>query len=143
MADENVNPIPDKNVQVNGKLFGANSTIKLSVKTAFWIVTLLFSMITGVLSKSYFSLKKDMNTKHTEFVEKVDEKVDEMKQDITTILIGQEGMKGDIKLILDRQDRDNPVRSTNTYVPTVAPPSFTNVVPDENSVPSANSGGGE
>lgn len=117
--------VDDKNVEVNGRVIGANSVIRLNVKTAVWIIGIIFTVVMSILSYSYFDLKK----KNAEFVNSVDQKIDEVKEDVTTIRLGQEAIKGDIKLILDRQNRDNPVNTT-AYVPVqpVVPPTIPNVV---------------
>ena len=116
-------PVPDKNVDVNGNVIGASTTVKMSVKTTLWILGVIVGVVMTILSYSYFDLKKDYKTDFKEFVESVDEKVDVMGNDIINIRLGNEGIKGDIKLILDRQNRDNPVQPTNTAVqPTIPPP---------------------
>lgn len=121
--------IPDKNLEINGKVVGANSILKLSVKTAIWIVAGIFSLVMGILTYSYFDLKSDWKTQkeqdaqiQKEFIEKVDGKVEKMDTDIQTIRIDQATIKGDIKLILDRQTRDNPIRATNISTQPVVPP---------------------
>ena len=80
-------------------------------------------------------IEKKIKTDFKEFVESVDEKVDEMGTDITNIRIGNEGIKGDIKLILDRQDRDNPVQPSNTMVQPTIPPPMTNTVTPPDTIP--------
>ena len=124
----NDKPVPDKNVNVNGTVIGASSTVKMSVKTTLWILGAIVGVVMTILTYSYFDLKKDYKTDFKEFVESVDEKVDDMGTDITNIRIGNEGIKGDIKLILDRQNRDNPVQPSNTMVQPTIPPSMTNTV---------------
>jgi len=115
--------VPDKNVEVNGRIVGANSTVRLSVKTAMWIVMGIFTIVMGILSYAYFDLKKDINASRQKFIETIDEKVDDMTDDVQTIRIDQATMKGDIKLILDRQTRDNPIKANpNVSVESVVPP---------------------
>lgn len=121
--------VPDKNVEVNGKVIGANSILRLSVKTAIWIMAGIFSLVMGILTYSYFDLKAEWKaSKDTdaasqkEFIEKVDKKLEKVDTDVQTIRIDQATIKGDIKLILDRQTRDNPVRATNVTAQPVAPP---------------------
>lgn len=47
-----------------------------------------------------------------------------MNDDIQTIRLDQRDIKGDIKLILDRQTRDNPViTNPNISVESITPPS--------------------
>lgn len=122
--------LKDKEIDINGKVIGGESLIRLNVKTAIWIIGAIFSIVMSILTWSYFDLKKDVAASEAaamenrkEFVEKVDESVDKMEGDIQTIRIDQATIKGDIKLILDRQTRDNPVRvNPNIPVSTVAPP---------------------
>jgi hypothetical protein len=116
--------IPEENVEVNGKTIGTSSTIKLSVKTALWILSGICSVVIFILSYSYFDLK----SKNEEFVKSVNDKVEKIQDDVTNIRIGQEEVKGDIKLILDRQNRDNPVYTTDVQVKSNTPPSMPNIV---------------
>ncbi len=76
-----------------------------------------------ILTYSYFDLKKDIKTEHKEFVKSVDDKVTKIQEDVNNIRIGQESIKGDIKVILDRQ-----TRSTPFYVQPSIPPIIPNVV---------------
>jgi hypothetical protein len=62
-------------------------------------------LVFTILSYSYFDLKKDFK----EFTRSTDEKVERIYRDVQDIRIGTESIKGDIKLILDRQSRDNPI----------------------------------
>ena len=116
--------VPDKSIEVDGRVIGQASTVRLSVKTAMWIVAGIFTIVMGILSYAYFDLKKDINASRQKFIETVDGKVDDMTDDVQTIRIDQATMKGDIKLILDRQTRDNPiVVNPNVSVdPTLPPP---------------------
>jgi hypothetical protein len=114
--------IPDKNIQVDGKTVGVNSTIKLSAKTALWIMGGIIGIVMTILSYSYVDLKNDVKSTQSEFIEKVNENVEKMESNIQDIRIDQATIKGDIKLILDRQTRDNPVERTNTPVESILPP---------------------
>ena len=112
----------DRNLLINNKIIGASSTIKMSVKTGFWVLTFIFGLVATILSYAYFGLKKDYKEDNKEFVKTVEEKMEKVQEDVTDICIGVESMKGDIRLILDRQNRDNPIRATNTYVQPTIPP---------------------
>jgi hypothetical protein len=122
--------VPDKNIEVDGKVIGGQSLIRLNVKTALWIIGGIFSIVMTILTYSYFDLKKavkaDQEAKdlaHKEFIEKVDGKLDKFDDDVQTIRIDQATIRGDIRLILDRQNRDNPVRTNaNVSVQPVVPP---------------------
>ena len=122
--------VPDKNVEVDGKTIGANSILRLNVKTAFWLLAGIFSLVMGILTYSYFDLKGEWNAKkaadeqaHKEFIEKVEGKMDKVDENVNTIRIDQATIKGDIRLILDRQNRDNPVTANpNVSVESAIPP---------------------
>ena len=122
--------VPDKNVEVDGKVIGGNSILRLNVKTALWILTGIFGAVMTILTWSYFDLKSEWKSQEQEiiqarkeFIEKVDGKVDQMDDDIQSIRIDQATIKGDIRLILDRQNRDNPVRANpNVSVEAAVPP---------------------
>jgi len=122
--------VKDKNVEIDGKTVGGESLIKLNVKTALWIIGAVVSAVMTILTWSYFDLKADWKASQQEilnarkeFIEKVDDKVDNMDKDIQSIRIDQATIKGDIKLILDRQNRDNPVRiNPNISVQPTLPP---------------------
>jgi hypothetical protein len=116
--------IPEKNIEIDGKTIGTSSTVKLSIKTALWLISSVFAIVMIILSYSYFDLKSDVSQAQKEFIEKVDNRVEDMKEDITDIKLDQVEIKGDIKLILDRQTRDNPVTTNpNVSVQPVSPPS--------------------
>lgn len=124
--------LKDKQLEVNGKVIGGESLIKMNVKTAVWIIAGIFSIVMSILTYSYFDLKKDVataeaeaNKAQTEFIEKVDEFLEKVDSDVQTIRIDQATIKGDIKLILDRQTRDNPVKTTNVPVQPSLPPVIT------------------
>ena len=124
--------VKDKHVEVDGKQIGGESLIRLNVKTAIWIIGAVFSAVMTILSWSYFDLKKDVKAfeeaeaaKQKEFIEKIDEKLEHMDGDVQTIRIDQATIKGDIRLILDRQNRDNPVRTNpNVVVQPSVPPTM-------------------
>ena len=129
-------PVKDKHIEVDGKTIGGESLIRLNVKTALWIIGGIVSIVMSILTWSYFDLKSDWKASQQEilearkeFIEKVDSKVDNMDTDIQSIRIDQATIKGDIRLILDRQNRDNPVRATNNPVqPTQPPPTMSDTI---------------
>jgi len=115
--------IPEKNIDINGEVVGANSTIKLSVKTAIWIIGVVVGLVMSILTYAYFDLKKDIKASQENFVKNVDENVESMRNDIQDIRVDVATVKGDIKLILDRQTRDNPIKSNpNVSVESITPP---------------------
>lgn len=125
--------VKDKHVEVDGKQIGGESLIKLNVKTAIWIIGAVFTAVMSILSWSYFDLKKEVKdfeaaeaAKQKEFIEQIDEKLDKVDTEVHTIRIDQATIKGDIRLILDRQNRDNPVRvNPNVSVQPISPPTPT------------------
>jgi len=124
--------VQDKNVEVNGRKIGANSIIRMNVKTAVWLIGIVFTIVMGILTYSYFDLKGD----YGDFVDSVNKSVETMKSDVTTIRVGQEGIKGDIKLILYRLDSENTVTPTTQPVTQpVLPPSVSNVVENDTTPP--------
>lgn len=122
--------LKDKKIEVNGKVISGQSLIKMNIKTVIWIIAGIFSAVMSILTYSYFDLKKDVaaaeaesSKAQTEFIERVDEKLEKVNNDVQTIRIDQATIKGDIRLILDRQTRDNPIIPTNIAVqPTTPPP---------------------
>jgi len=116
--------IKDKDIKVGEKTIGFSSIIKLNVKTVFWFFGILYIAM-GYL---YFDQRKDIKEASTilqsekqEFLKGVETT---LYENISDIKVAQEAMRGEIRLILDRQNRDNPVK-TNANIPIqpVIPPS--------------------
>ena len=118
--------LDEKEVNIKGKIFGPNSIISFNFKTLFWILGVLYV----VLGYLYFDLKKTTKADQEAFLEKIelniDNKMEEVSEDIEEIKIDQATVKGDIKLILDRQTRQSSSTTqpnNNVQVsPTVPPP---------------------
>lgn len=121
--------VTDQNINVDGKTIGFGSVVRLNVKTLIWILGALYVAL-GYL---YFDLRQTVNKSSSildeekkEFMQEVDSelerKIDAIKEDMSEMRENVAYIKGDIKLILDRQSRDNPVRQTDAEVTTVAPP---------------------
>lgn len=127
--------IPDQNI-----LLGANSTVKLSIKTAFWLLSIIFGLVLSILTYSYYDLKSSVDAKHIEFVNSVNVKVEKIQTDVTNIMLGQESIRGDIKLILDRQSRDvvQQPQPTRIYMKPTIPPSISNKSTDKTSLATSN-----
>ena len=66
--------IAEENIEVEGKVIGTGSTIKLSVKTAIWIISSIFTLVMIILTYSYFSLKNA----NEEFTKTVDDKIEKV-----------------------------------------------------------------
>lgn len=127
--------IRDKNIEVNGKKIGANSIIRLNVKTAIWIIATIFVLVMSILTYSYFDLKSD----YSDFVTSVNDKVGYIKTDVGNIRLGQESIKGDIKLILYRLDNTNKKYPTNQPISKpILPPAVSNVSDIDTIQPAAN-----
>ena len=125
MGNQQQPKLEEKEVKVSGKIFGPNSIISFNFKTLFWILALLY----GVLGYLYFDLKKETKANQEAFIEKIEQTIEtEMKDvqdDIEAIKVDQATVKGDIKLILDRQTRGETATQPNNNVsvnPTVPPP---------------------
>jgi hypothetical protein len=117
--------IKDKDIKVGEKTIGFSSIVKLNVKTLLWLFGILY-IIMGYL---YLDQRKDiknsssvLQSEKQEFFKGVETT---LYRDITDIKVSIEGMKGEINLILDRQNRDNPVTPTNAVIQPVYPPSIT------------------
>jgi len=93
--------------QINMDIIGENSSIKLSVRMALWLIGGVFSIVMTILSYSYFDLKRDLYQRQDEFMQGVERSINDIKLTNTTIQIDQATMKGDIKLILERTKRSS------------------------------------
>lgn len=116
--------LKEKEFEINGKKVGIeNTTIRFSVKTLVWILGILYAF--GAWA--YFDLRSEMkkateisNMEKGEFMKEVENKwgtkFDKMFEEISE-------MKGDIKVILDRQTRDNPIQANpNARIIPIEPP---------------------
>ena len=115
--------VKDKHVEVNGKVIGGESLIRLNVKTALWLIAGIFSVVMTILTWSYVDLKNDVkaaeaeaNKARKEFIQKVEDKTYDMGESVHRIEVSVEKtstnveqIQKDIDRILDRQVRDNPV----------------------------------
>ena len=61
------NKLSEKEIQINGKVIGFNSIIKLNIKTAFWIISTIFSLVMFILTYSYFDLKSSIKNQQIEY----------------------------------------------------------------------------
>lgn len=114
--------LKEKEISINNKIIGVNSIVKLNIKTAFWLVSLVFGLIMTILSYAYFDLKSNIKTQQIEYTKSINEKVENIEKEVVNIRLIQENIKGDIKIILDRQSRDNPIKPTNFKLSTIIPP---------------------
>ena len=114
--------IKDKDIKIGNKTIGFSSIVKLNVKTLLWMFGILY-VIMGYL---YLDQRKELKnsctvlqTEKQEFFKGVETT---LYKDITDIRVGMESMKGDIRIMLDRQNRDNPIQPTNRSVQPIFPP---------------------
>lgn len=127
--------LDDNEVQVGDKKFGFNTVVKMNIKTVLTIVTFLWLVLSTIGTIAYFDLKDKINDnnvkiqqENTLFLEKVSNKIDNVQTDLNTTKLGIETMKGDIKVILDRNSRQpmyEPVTTNRNYAPvkSTKPPS--------------------
>jgi len=118
--------IKDKDIKVDGKTIGFSSIVKLNVKTLLWLFGILY-LTMGYLYLDQRKEIKDsshvLQSEKQEFFKGVETT---LYRDITDIKVGMEGMRGEINLILDRQERDNPISNTShTTVQPIVPPPIT------------------
>lgn len=120
----------DKEVEVDGKKISGGSTIKFTFKTALWIMAALYAAL-GYL---YFDLRSEFKeangiskAEKTEFLDSIEDeyehKFEKMFDDISDI-------KGDVKVMLDRTNRMNPVQPNPSIQ--VQPNFPTDTQPDDN-----------
>lgn len=110
-----------------------DSTVNLSIKNILWILSGIVSIVMSILTYSYLDLKKDNSEFKKQLLEKTEERLEKMEDNIVDIKVSQEGMRGDIRIILDRQNRDNPVITSNRSVEQSLPPQLPNVSEDDSS----------
>jgi len=110
--------LKDDEILVNGKKISGGSLISLNIKTAIIIISSIVSLVMSILTYSYFDLKNTVEEKHKTFVEKVESDLAGVSNDVQNIRVDQAEIKGDIKLILDRQTRNlEPTHNNQSYVP--------------------------
>jgi hypothetical protein len=122
--------LKDDEVQVGSTKIGGSTLIKFNLKTLGTIFGLLYLAL-GYL---YFDLRSDLadsveisNDEKTEFLRDVeddwDSKLDQIQEITTMIRLEQANMKGDIKVILDRNQRNTNITPTDNSIDPVMPPS--------------------
>jgi len=107
-----------KEVEINGKIFGEDSKVTLSVKTLVWIICGVFFIISTLATVGYFDIKdqqekmrKDykngLELYKKEMVKTIKGELKELREKDTKFIEDIGEMKGDIKVILDRTMRNN------------------------------------
>lgn len=115
--------LDDKEIEIGGKVIGGGTTIRLTVKTLLWILGLAYMGLgylyydlrtefkenNGISAEEKREFLKDINAEYNRKFEK-------MFDDISDI-------KGNIKVILDREGRVSPVQmNPNKSFQSVEPP---------------------
>ena len=119
--------IKDKDIKVGEKTIGFSSIIKFNVKTAFLILGLAWIGLGYLYLDQRKDIKEASSILQTEKQKFLDGVETTLYKDIRDIMLSQETMRGDIRIILDRQERDNPIgTSYNTPVQPVIPPAYVN-----------------
>lgn len=114
--------LDENEVQIGKNKIGVNTIIKFNLKTAAWMGAILYALL-GFL---YIDLRQEIKDsvqisteEKNEFkrdVEKEwDSKLDKIEEITTQIRVDQARMDGNIKVILDRQQRNN-VETVNPNV---------------------------
>ena len=128
MSDE----LKDKEVQVGKQVIGGNTLIKFNLKTLGWIFGILYLGL-GYL---YLDLRSELKAsveisseEKKEFLEDVedewDTKLDKVLDITTTIRLEVADVKGDVKVILDRNQRNNTEQpNTSMSIVPTQPPGF-------------------
>lgn len=118
-------------VEVNGKKYGEDTKVVLSVKTVAWIVGILISVITTLATMGYLDMKAEIKDQKATFEEEKRQYKDQIKDMLQTELKGEVDkrelmykdiydIKGDIKVILDRTGGNH----TNVNTPVTTPESI-------------------
>lgn len=119
-----------ENIEIEGKKMGGESKVNLSVNTIIKIIVTGFLILQFLAGWAYFDLRNDFKNNNSisieekqEFLDDIekeyDNKFEKMFDDISDI-------KGDIKVILDRQTRDNPILPNTNAIIQPTPPSSLN-----------------
>lgn len=127
-----------KDIDVGGNVIGESSKITLSVKTALWIIGIVITLFSSVLTLAYFDVKDDVKTykekldsEKEEFFKRVEEsitvKLDKQRDKDETFIKDIEEIRGNIRLLLDRTQgsRGSISESTptiNNNTPSSSPP---------------------
>jgi len=106
----------DKNIEINGKVIGENTKITLSVKTGLWIIGIMITIFTTILTYTYFDVKSELQNNKNKIQEnnqifinnvkkELDQKFEKLRDRDDDFIKDIESMKGDVRLILDRTQR--------------------------------------
>ncbi len=124
------------NVEISGNKVGGDSSVKLTVNTLLKIIGGFFIILQFVGGWAYFDLRDQLKNAATISIEDKKEFLKESLQLFKEIENEYDGkfekmfddvseMKGDIKVILDRQSRDNPIQpNPNVQIQPYTPPSL-------------------
>jgi len=117
-----------KDLEVNGKVIGENTKITLSVKTALWIIGIVFTLFSTIFTYSYFDVKSDveqykikLEQSNKEFIKEVETsisiKLDKQRDKDEKFIEDIAKIRGDVQLLLDRTQRIN--SNTTEGTPTI------------------------
>jgi hypothetical protein len=106
----------DKNIEINGKVIGENTKITLSVKTGLWIIGIMITIFTTILTYTYFDVKSELQDNKNKIQENnqifinnlkkdLDQKFEKLRDRDDDFIKDIESIKGDVRLILDRTQR--------------------------------------
>ena len=125
--------IKDQNIEIANKTIGFSSIIRLNVKTVLWIFGILYIILGALYVDQRIKINKASTILQSEKQDFLNGVQATFYKDIGDIKVGMESIKGDVKLILDRQSRENPVSRSNVYVhPTNPPVLSTTTSPPDN-----------
>lgn len=101
--------LKDEEVKVGKDKVGMNTVVQLKVKTAVWLLGILWAIFSAAFGFGYYDLKKEikgqnalMEVQKDKISDKVDQKLESVTSSIENIIKEQGEIKGDIKVILDR-----------------------------------------
>jgi len=101
------NELRDKEFEIGNKKIGPESTIRFSFKTLFWVLGVLYA----ILTIGYFDLRNDLKNstiitqeEKEEFMHDVEEEYEDKFEEILKEVWD---IKGNVKVILDRTSRND------------------------------------
>jgi len=125
--------IKDKDVKVGNKTIGFSSIVKMNVKTAILILTLAWFALGYLYLDQRKTIKESssiLQTEKQEFFKGVETTINRDISDIKVeqaemrgeFNVGFEKIQGNIQLIFEKLDKENPITPTNNSVSSTVPP---------------------
>ena len=124
-----------ENVEIGGEKVGGGTQLKITVNSLFKIIGGIFLVLQFVGGWAYFDLRDQLKSatiisidEKKEFKEEfIKDLEDEQDRKLEKLFDDVSEMKGDIKVILDRQSRDNPIQPNHgVHIQPYTPPSLNN-----------------